>query len=59
MSALKGFFYESLTVILPVPLKSVRYYKVSAITRCPLYSKSAIDRFDCTLSLANESLCGK
>ena len=50
-----------------VRYKSVRYIevflwawfgrflkKISAITRCPLYSMSAIDRFDCTNNLLVE-----
>ena len=41
VSAIQRYFYESLTRIRQVPKK------VSAITRCPLYSMSAIDRFDC------------
>ena len=41
VSAIKRFFYESLTMIRPVPLKSVRLYQVS------LYSMSAIDMFEC------------
>ena len=44
VSAIQRFFHESLTVICPVP------EKVSAITRCPLYSMSVIDRFDCIIS---------
>ena len=35
--------------ILPCRKKSVRYNQVSAITRCPLYRVSAIDRYDCNI----------
>ena len=41
VSAMQGFFNESLTVILRVPQKSVCHYKVSSI-----------DRFDCIIIIS-------
>ena len=38
VTAIYRFFYESLTVIRPVPLKSVPYYKVSAIQSLTVYT---------------------